>query len=335
MKVQINTPSRIHVTLIDMNGSLGRVDGGLGFSLSNPNWIITFEHKESAGLDVVMSDDVDCSMVSGLVAELLPRLHLPPDPAIRIKIEASIQQHVGLGSKTQLSIALIDGLSRLFHAGTMTLNPQEMARLVKRGGTSGIGVNAYFSGGFIVDGGHKFGLGQEKECFSPSSASNASPGPLLFHQDFPEDWHVVCALPSTEKGAHGEGEVDIFHKFCPVPVNEVQELSHVILMRMLPGLKTNNFNDVCWCINKIQTIGFKKVELGIRGPAFRKVMKSWQESGAPCVGMSSFGPCMYSLAENENDAQEILKSICTILPPANGIAFIAKACNRGATVKVS
>ena len=34
--LEIITPSRLHLTLIDMNASIGRVDGSIGLTLDNP-----------------------------------------------------------------------------------------------------------------------------------------------------------------------------------------------------------------------------------------------------------------------------------------------------------
>jgi beta-ribofuranosylaminobenzene 5'-phosphate synthase len=45
--LKIKTPSRIHMTLIDMNGSLGRVDGGIGITLEEPNIVITAKKSDS------------------------------------------------------------------------------------------------------------------------------------------------------------------------------------------------------------------------------------------------------------------------------------------------
>ena len=39
------------------------------------------------------------------------------------------------------------------------LTTRELARLMGRGGTSGIGTAAFDHGGFIIDGGHRFGAG--------------------------------------------------------------------------------------------------------------------------------------------------------------------------------
>jgi beta-ribofuranosylaminobenzene 5'-phosphate synthase len=44
--IKITTPCRLHITLIDMNGELGRVDGGAGLTLSSPNVKITAEGRQ-------------------------------------------------------------------------------------------------------------------------------------------------------------------------------------------------------------------------------------------------------------------------------------------------
>jgi len=84
------------------------------------------------------------------------------------------------------------------------------------------------SGGFILDSGHKF---SEKGAFKPSAASKSPPASILFQQPFPA-WEIVLAIPDVV-GAHDAREVDIFGKECPIPLSEVQELSHIILMDTL------------------------------------------------------------------------------------------------------
>ena len=38
--VKIETPSRMHITLIDENGELSRIDGGIGVSLEKPQVVM-------------------------------------------------------------------------------------------------------------------------------------------------------------------------------------------------------------------------------------------------------------------------------------------------------
>ena len=42
----IKSPSRLHLTLIDMNGSYGRIDGGIGLTIKDPNFVLYGEPAE-------------------------------------------------------------------------------------------------------------------------------------------------------------------------------------------------------------------------------------------------------------------------------------------------
>ena len=80
------------------------------------------------------------------------------------------------------------------------LNALDMAKIVGRGGTSGIGVESFENGGFIIDGGHKR---VEKPSFLPSSASPATPPPIIARYNFPLDWKIILAIPNVERGVSG------------------------------------------------------------------------------------------------------------------------------------
>ena len=43
----IKAPSRIHMSLIDLNGSYRRIDGGIGLALSEPQFILEIQKRES------------------------------------------------------------------------------------------------------------------------------------------------------------------------------------------------------------------------------------------------------------------------------------------------
>ena len=57
MKMIIRTPARIHITLLDLNGSYGRIDGGIGFSLQNPQFILESTQTES-GVTVEFDESI-------------------------------------------------------------------------------------------------------------------------------------------------------------------------------------------------------------------------------------------------------------------------------------
>lgn len=318
--ISIKSPSRLHLTLIDMNASLGRVDGGAGITLSSPN--IMIRAKRSHTIDVVGE-----STLRERIVKAVEKL-LPEGEGIHIQLTEEMPSHVGFGSGTQAALSAAAAVNELYGLG---MSVRELATAVGRGGTSGIGVASFEMGGFIVDGGHRF---DEKGSFSPSSASKAAPAPVLFRHDFP-DWNIVLALPESP-GAHDAREVDIFQKECPIPINEVQELSHLMLMKMMPAIMEQDIEAFGYCINHIQNIGFKKREVQLQHKVVRDVMSLMQDNGAYGAGMSSFGPAVYGIIDNKEDASYLQEDVQELLDRTiGGRVIITKANNAGAEIRSS
>jgi beta-ribofuranosylaminobenzene 5'-phosphate synthase len=312
MKLTITTPSRLHLALIDMNASIGRVDGSIGLTLDNP--VIKISARRSDILEITGKSE-HCERMKNSAKALLP-----DGEGIQISIEKDYPSHIGLGSGTQVSLAAGMAVNELFNLG---LSIYEVAAKVGRGGTSGIGVAAFEKGGFILDGGHKF---SEKKAFLPSAASRLPPAPVLVRRDFP-DWNIVVAIPE-QKGASQTNEVNIFQKVCPVPLHEVEKLSHVILMQLLPALAEEDMVTIGKSINAIQELGFKKREVEIQ-PESKELMKLLRDSGAHGAGMSSFGPTVYAIGEDA----EYLKKVAEEFLEGKGQVFITKARNNGARIE--
>ena len=310
--LKITTPSRLHLTLIDLNASIGRVDGGIGLTLDEPVISINAEKSDTVG---ITGKSEHAERMRHSAAMLLPE-----GAGINIRIEKDYPSHIGLGSGTQAALASAMAVNKLYDLG---LSVYEIAKKVSRGGTSGIGVAAFENGGFILDGGHKF---SEKKDFLPSSASKLPPAPVLLRRNFP-DWDIVVAVPE-QKGASLKNEINIFQKECPVPLKEVEKLSHIILMQLLPALVEEDIVTFGKSINRIQEIGFKKKEVELQ-PLSLQLMQALRDSGAYGAGMSSFGPTVYAFGEDAGN----LKRIAEEFLGEKGRVFITKARNEGARIE--
>lgn len=324
MKIKIKTPSRLHFTLIDLNGSLGRVDGGIGVTLNYPNVIIEAENSDS-----IIVEGEKRELVESIARKAIEKIS--PGSGIKIKVKSTIPEHVGLGSKTQLSLAIATAINRISGSD---FSVRELVRIVNRAGTSGIGVAAFEHGGFILDSGHTFGPGKQKEKFLPSSASPAPPAPVIMRQDFPEDWFFVIGIPNVDKGAHGAKEVEIFEKWCPIPLKEVKKLSHLILMKTLPALAEKDIETFGSSLYEMQKIGFKKVEVALQDPIVKKLINFMMSKGAYGSGVSSFGPAVYGLVSGIDAAEKLsLETDLFLKKHTGGIVFLSGANNKGAEVK--
>jgi beta-ribofuranosylaminobenzene 5'-phosphate synthase len=305
----IKTPSRIHMTLIDLNASLGRVDGGIGLALEEPFIEIEAVEASETSADGPLKERAESAAKKVIGA-------LGIEGGVKIKIKDAYPQHVGLGSGTQVGLAAGTAVCKLYEKD---IPAREIAKIIGRGGTSGIGVAAFESGGFILDGGHSKG---EKTDFLPSSASRASPAPLLARYDFP-DWKIALVMPKTENKVSGEREVDIFQKFCPIPIGQVERLSRLILMKVLPSVVEEDVSAFGEGINEMQKIGFKGIEVSLQSPEVRALMEECREYSYG-VGLSSFGPAIYCIIEDENGFKNAIKDKAEII--------ITKANNVGAII---
>src|SRR5262247_873559 len=98
-RVTVTVSGRLHLGFVDLNGGLGRRFGSLGVGLDAPVTRVTA--MRAAG-----------SSVTGAEAERarihLDRLirHYGIAPEVSLQIAAAIPDHVGLGSGTQLGLAV-------------------------------------------------------------------------------------------------------------------------------------------------------------------------------------------------------------------------------------
>lgn len=326
----IQTPSRLHLTLIDLNGALGRIDGGVGLTLKEPSLVlemqskgseveVTFKNRQNLTPKIINDYEEKIKTATARMKE-----HLQLAGGFSFTVHETYPSHSGLGSGTQLSLAV--GKLLADFNGQIKEAP-EIAKIVGRGGTSGIGVASFRDGGFIIDGGHHL---VEKSEFLPSSASKASPPPILARYDFPEDWKVVLVIPHVQKNVSGKKEVNIFQEYCPIPLREVQELSHLLLMKMMPAVIECDLDTFGEAVNSIQNMGFKKIENQLQKPVIGEIMQLLRDAGASGVGMSSFGPTIYAITDTPGD---IVSAAQDAINGVGGNIIETMAQNNGAIYK--
>ena len=324
---QIKTPSRVHMSLIDMNGGLGRLDGSVGLALDDGG--ISLRAKKSDEILVTeRSETGEISPASSSFTSQISKIAktlLPENEGIELEFLSPVRSHVGLGSGTQISLSTASAVNQLYG---LNQSVRELAQITRRGGTSGIGVLAFENGGFIVDCGHK---AVEKNGFLPSSQSSAPPANLLLRLDFP-DWDVVIAIP-PKVGISGEDEKQFFQKFCPVPAVDVREVSHIILMQMIPSIIEKDIEGLGNAVNSLQKIGFKKHEVDAQPDDVKSTVDLILKNGLHGAGISSFGPAVYGFSENRKQSEE-LKSILLEKMPVGSEIIITKANNSGAEYRV-
>ena len=186
-QIRITTPARLHFSLIDLNGQLGRIDGGFGLAITEPNFEIIAEPSTDICVESCAYHERACA----ILAQLQKTYQFP---GIKLKFISEIPTHSGFGSGTQLSLGIASAVNLFYD---LNLSVLELANAVGRGGTSGIGIAAFDTGGFIVDGGHRYP--EQKSSFLPSAAADdISPPPILLRHKFPS-WRLLIVMPNCSR----------------------------------------------------------------------------------------------------------------------------------------
>ena len=323
-RIVIQTPSRLHIGLLDLNGEIGRIDGGIGLALETPH----------TSVEAIKANEVkvECASEPAIEGRLLTATKAVCDhyklPGARINVLRRPFPHVGLGSATQTLVGASQAICLLHD---LDVPSWDVAKLVGRGGTSGIGVEAIQSGGFILDGGHPFRQGgNSKHEYTPSGAStHIEPPPVLARYDFP-DWDVLVAVPMGE-GASGLREVTLFKVVCPIPLDEVRHMCHILLMKMLPAILEKDLPTFGSAIEEFQQLGFKVFEYRAQTNLLKECDRFIRDNGGIGVGMSSWGPSLFAFGEDLTELRA--KTQRWMDEHGGGETIITKANNVGLQVE--
>ncbi len=331
MKIRITTPCRLHLSLIDENGYTGRVDGGIGLMMDRPNVVLEVSNSaDEFWIECNRYYKESVHVINEKASKVFKTYNIN-NKNFHFNLKRYYPSHVGLGSKTQLSLAIATAITKLKEK---EISAHDLTKVVARGGTSGVGWKGFEAGGFILDGGHDFGEGKEKETYLPSSASiTADPALTILRYPIPENWRFVLVIPNVKKGAYGDNEVEIFQKHAPIPREQVNEVSHQILMKIVPGIIKNDLKCFGEGLKRIQSIGFKSIEINLQDDIVKNLLKFFEESGVKAYAMSSFGPSVVGITESYGEALKLKRAVRKYIQSVGGYIFICRPNNIGAKIE--
>lgn len=306
-KVSVSTSARLHMGFFDLSGTSERMFGSVGLAIDAPCTLIEVAKSEKLFIEAKSSESV-----TKIVEKLVKSLKIQNN--FSLKVQQSIPEHVGLGSGTQMALAIGVGLNTLFG---LNLDANSIALQAKRGARSGIGIAAFLQGGFLVDAG---------------KTNDASPE-IAFRQNFPSNWRVLLVQDSAHVGVHGAAEAAAFTKLKPAQ----RHLRDLVLQHMLPALQRSD----------LQTFGALMADLQayngdyfapIQGGRFAsrdvaEVLDWLQENGAACVGQSSWGPTGFAILENQQQAALLQAQARLAFAEKSNISFLScRGKNVGANI---
>lgn len=310
--VSVVTTARLHMGFFDLNGGLGRRYGSIGLTLDQP---ATELHAWRAG--ELSAEGPGADRAVAVARKLADALQL--ESGMHIALQRIIPEHAGLGSGTQMALAVGLAMSRLYGLG---LDANEVARVTGRGARSGIGLGAFAAGGVIVDGGR-----------GPKTVVP----PVIARADFPADWRAVLIFDHAHTGVHGAEEIAAFRNLPEFPADVAADLCRRVLMQALPALAEHDLAAFGAAIRELQRATgdhFAPAQGGRYASASVTAVLEWlAQRGSTCYGQSSWGPTGFALFADEAEAQVRLQELQTQFAQTPGLSFaLGRGLNRGALV---
>jgi beta-RFAP synthase len=239
----------------------------------------------------------------------------------RFVIEQAPPEHVGLGSGTQLGLAVARALA--FSIGQECPDIFDLARRVGRGERSAVGVIGFDRGGFLVD----------AACCENEGA--ISP-PTRF--SFPEHWPILLVTPRCEPGLHGTAERRAFEVLeGDATVAEDNDLLtrpvFSLLVQSLDSRDLAAFGEALHEFNARIGEMFASVQGGTYSNELSgEVVAFLRGRGIRGVGQSSWGPTVFAILEDPEEGEKLIHQLRRHFAFDLSELLVTRACNRGATV---
>ncbi|MFG1480683.1 beta-ribofuranosylaminobenzene 5'-phosphate synthase family protein [Xanthobacter sp. V4C-4] len=289
----VRAPARLHLGFLDLGGALGRRFGSLGITLDRPLTQVTVTRAEA---DSATGPDAP----RAARARDAIRAALGVATPFAVHMESALPPHGGLGSGTQLALAVGVAVARLSgHA----LDARAVAGLLGRGLRSAIGLEAFTQGGVILDGGKPTG-----------AVTRPAPPPLLARLPLPDHWRVLLVFDSAREGLSGDAETRAMAALPPFPETLAAHLCHLMLLQALPALAEGDARGFGAAIGAWQrALGdhYAAAQGGGRfcSPDVAEAVAFIETQGVPGVGQSSWGPTGFAIVGDAAQAEELVEAL--------------------------
>jgi beta-ribofuranosylaminobenzene 5'-phosphate synthase len=297
--VEVRTPGRLHLGMLSFGDSAVPSFGGVGVMV------------DELGVTVRLRPSVEFSARGPLAeravafARQCVEAWSLGDVACGIEVAAAPPPHVGLGSGTQLALAVAAGMQRLFAADPPPIAQRfsteqafHLAAAVGRGRRSCVGIYGFAGGGLILEAGRLAG----------APADNVSP--LVARVSLPEAWRCVVLLRRGAEGLHGEAEKEAFARLPPVPRDVSTELARIAADELVPAARRGAFaafSDAVYRYGRLAGTPFEAESSRLPFyDAIGNLIEEINASGIRGIAQSSWGPAVMACCESAAAAEELV-----------------------------
>lgn len=304
-EVEIRAPARFHLGMFSFGDPHARSFGGTGLLLEEPATVVRVRTADAFG-----GDGPGGQRAAGFARVCAASWNLPGDAAFHVTVSAAPRAHVGLGSGTQLALAVAAGVEAL--AGRRApdgrgFDPAQALGLVHaagRGKRSSVGAYGFALGGLVVEAGR---LGADKVA-APSGVS-----PLVAHVVLPEAWRGVLVIERGAEGLHGDAERAAFEALAPVDRGVSAELARLALLDLVPAAIEGRFDAFALALGAYGRLAGIPFEAASRRlpfhEAIERLLARLASLGVAGMAQSSWGPAVLAMCRSQAEAEALAAAL--------------------------
>lgn len=315
MRVNIDTGSRLHFGLLCPAANQRWYYGGIGVMINEPGCHLSLSIAQAQHDDQLNVAPEIKPRIESLLSEYRSTSQHSL-PAVCVEIQQDIPLHSGLGTGTQLTLALAAGCRVLSGQG-ISRDITGIARQFGRSRRSAIGTMGFASGGFLVD----YGRTEDR----------------VERLTFPECWRFVLIRPRQFAGLSGETEETFFGDRKPLDREMLAKLVHQIENNILPAIESQNFSQFTTALQiygDLAGADFAEEQGGLfSSPVIRTVLENLKPITEFTAVQSSWGPTVCLPAESETEAEQLVSHLRSIVDENSVDLLITTARNQGASIR--
>jgi beta-RFAP synthase len=309
--VRVTATARLHFGFLDPSGRGRRPFGSFGLSLGRPATGLTLAHASDWQVSGPERERAERYLRSIAGACGVARSYA-------LHIEQAIPPHAGLGSGTQLALAVGAAFAAL---EGIELSPQAISAQLGRGARSGIGIFTFEHGGAVLDSG---------------PGDGALPRMVARHP-FPAGWRVILIFDGAALGLAGDSETAAFESLPDFPARETEALRREMVDIALPALAARDFAAFSQSVGLLQArMGeyFAPLQGGLyTSPRVGAALDWLQGQGLAGLGQSSWGPTGFAFVETAEEGEALVARLRGDARAAQLRFTLVKGRNEGASIE--
>ena len=319
--VRVVAGSRLHFGMLSVNQPQSRRYGGVGAMIDAPGLELVIRPSERMEVAGRFADRV-AHAYQLTASALFATREQHAQPLCRIEVVHAPSLHVGLGTGTQLAMAVAAGLHAFWECPSR--DAAALARCVARGHRSAIGLYGFVHGGLLYE------SGKEKQD---------EIAPLVDRVELVPAWRFVLVRPRNQQGLADEAERNAFADLPPVPIERTETLRREAAEHLMPAAAEGRFHEFSESLYRFgyaAGLNFATTQGGpFAGERLMGLVEYIRQYGVRGVAQSSWGPTLFAVLPSEEAAADLIARLRGRPDGEELELTLARPNNRGARIEVT